>query len=748
MKRNLKFTFLLMFFVIVLYIPGNAQNITTGLVAHYEFENTTGDAIDAAGSHNGTVVGATRGVPGKVGNAFSFDGNDYVSINNHSDVVGYNQFTLSAWVKPASSSGYRCIITKVHPERDFVLRFSGSDLSVHCYNTSYNSCGKSSALILNQWMHIASTFNNGVWKLYVDGVEVSSCTSSILPPWTSTYMTIGALKTSTEFFIGLIDEVRVYNRALSSADITALYNYTGGASIPALSIDANASVGEGDGRAMFSINASQAGTSDFSFNYTTTNGTATSGSDYVAKSGTHTVAAGSTTMLIALDIIDDQAVESDETFTYTISNPTNATISNATCTITIQDDDVPSSVLSCSNSVTSFPYSESFESASNTWTNATGDDIDWTRKSGATGSSSTGPSVAQEGSYYYYTEASGNNNKVAILESPCFDLTGQSSAEFSFYYHMYGSTMGSLSLEATTDGTNWTSLWSLNGDQGNNWIQATVNLSAYLGDEVKLRFNGTTGSSYRSDMAIDNVTLTTGSTGGVTSVNTYTGNVQLNLSLSNNDLSINGGNTITLPYGTGDITGVTAGTGLSGGGTSGSITVSAKNSEALWNANKIQGITISTTTPTTGQVLKYNGTQWFPSEDETSTGSGTSLWIADDNGIHFNETGKKVGIGTSSPDEALTVAGNIHAEEVVVSTSVPGPDYVFDENYQLRNIRELEEYLQTHRHLPDIPSAKEMEEEGINLSTLNLMLLKRIEELTLYLIDQEKRIQKMETGYK
>ncbi|MFV0268591.1 MAG: LamG-like jellyroll fold domain-containing protein, partial [Draconibacterium sp.] len=722
-----------------------SQNITTGLVAHYEFENTAGDVIDVAGGHNGTNYGATRGATGKVGNAFSFDGGDYVVINNHTDITGYNEFTLSAWIYPTSVTGTKTIISKNTSGRDFTLNINSTPkVGAHFHGaTGYRTCASTTTPSTNQWIHAVATWSNNQWKIYYNGVLESTCThTGYDPPWTGGNMYIGSLTTSSEKFSGLIDEVRVYNRALSATDVTALYNYTGGGTIPALSVS-NAEINESDGTATFLVNASQPSTSNITFNYTTANGTAIAGSDYTAKSGTATITAGNTSLLASVAIIDDSSIEPDETFTFTISNPVNATISNATGTCTIHDNDVAG--LTCTNTIASYPYSESFESSSNTWVNGTGDDTNWTWKSGSTPSSSTGPTAAQDGSYYYYVEASSPNNpsKTAVLESSCFDLTGESSAEFSFYSHMYGSAMGTLSLEATTDGTNWNSLWSKSGNQGNEWFQATVNLSTYLGGKVKLRFYGTTGSNYYSDMAIDNVTLTTES-GGVTSVNSYVGNVQLNLGLSNNNLSISGGNTISLPYGIGDITGVTAGTGLTGGGTSGSVTINADNTSALWNASEIQGIPVSTATPQLNQVLKYVGGQWTPSADET--GTGTSLWTSDGSGnIYFTSAvNGKVGIGTSQPDQALTVAGNIHAEEVVVETNIPAPDYVFDENYPLRTVRELEAFLKTYSHLPDIPSAKEMETNGINLSELNLMLLKRIEELTLYLIDQEKRIQKME----
>jgi len=169
----------------------------------------------------------------------------------------------------------------------------------------------------------------------------------------------------------------------------------------------------------------------------------------------------------------------------------------------------------CTGGIASFPYSEGFESGIGVWTQSTSDDINWTVDASGTPSSSTGPSSATEGINYLYIESSGNGTgfptKTAILNSPCIDLSAESGATFSFSYHMYGSSMGTMRLEASTDGTNWTSLWSLSGDQGNTWSNASVDLVAYAGSTLELRYVGITSTSYRSDMAIDQLSLTTGS---------------------------------------------------------------------------------------------------------------------------------------------------------------------------------------------------------------------------------------------
>jgi hypothetical protein len=99
----------------------------------------------------------------------------------------------------------------------------------------------------------------------------------------------------------------------------------------------------------------------------------------------------------------------------------------------------------------------------------------------------------------------------------------------------------------------------------------------------------------------------------------------------------------------------------------------------------------------------------------------------------------RVGIGTTSPDEKLTVKGKIHAEEVRVDLNVPGPDYVFENDYDLLSLSEIESYIRANKHLPEVPSAKEMEENGLNLKEMNLLLLKKVEELTLHLIKIEKK---------
>ncbi len=107
--------------------------------------------------------------------------------------------------------------------------------------------------------------------------------------------------------------------------------------------------------------------------------------------------------------------------------------------------------------------------------------------------------------------------------------------------------------------------------------------------------------------------------------------------------------------------------------------------------------------------------------------------------LHLANDGH-VGIGTGNPEYKLDVCGTIHAQEVIVDLLGQCPDYVFEPNYKLMSLENLQEFIARYKHLPEIPSATQVEQEGINLAEMNMLLLKKIEELTLYIIILNERI--------
>ena len=121
----------------------------------------------------------------------------------------------------------------------------------------------------------------------------------------------------------------------------------------------------------------------------------------------------------------------------------------------------------------------------------------------------------------------------------------------------------------------------------------------------------------------------------------------------------------------------------------------------------------------------------------------------------ITEKNGMIGIGTKTPDQKLTVKGKIHTQEVLVDLDgAVAPDYVFESyfegqsslkpDYRMSSIDELAEYVEQHHHLPGVPSAAELEKTGVSLKEMNLLLLEKLEELSLYTIEQEKRIRILE----
>lgn len=179
------------------------------------------------------------------------------------------------------------------------------------------------------------------------------------------------------------------------------------------------------------------------------------------------------------------------------------------CTATAEAT-VEQNVISCTSTISTFPYIESFETGFGLWTQSAVDHFNWSTVKGTTPTSNTGPSKAKSGSFYAFTEASSPNfpAKQAILVSPCYDFNRLVSAKFIFSYCMNGSQMGTLGLEISVNGGNFTPLWSKTGNSGTSWYTVTIDLAAYYKDNVKFRFVGTTGHGELSDMAIDYIQVT------------------------------------------------------------------------------------------------------------------------------------------------------------------------------------------------------------------------------------------------
>ena len=214
-------------FVVVATAPGTTTDVTslaTSLVAAYNFDEVGGTLVaDASGQGNhGAISGATRSA-GRFGRGLTFNGSSsYVTVNDSNSLDLATGYTLEAWVKPASIKSGN-ILAKEMPNGAVynLYAYEDADLPVASFNdgADYRVTTGPSQLPINTWSHLVATYDRQTLRIYVNGVQVASraYTSNIQ---TSTgALRIGGNSIWGEYFNGVIDELRIYNRALTATDI-------------------------------------------------------------------------------------------------------------------------------------------------------------------------------------------------------------------------------------------------------------------------------------------------------------------------------------------------------------------------------------------------------------------------------------------------------------------------------------------------------------------------------------------------
>jgi hypothetical protein len=191
-------------------------------VAAYGFEEGSGTVVnDASGNgNNGTISGATWTTSGKYGNALSFNGtNALVSVNNAPSLQLTSAMTLEAWVYPTTvNSLWRDVIYKGND--NYYLEGTSNNSSRPAMGGTFGTpLYGTGALTANTWTHLAATYDGATMQLYVNGVQVASRAQTGAIATSTNPLQIGGDSFYGQYFAGRIDEVRIYNRALSVAEI-------------------------------------------------------------------------------------------------------------------------------------------------------------------------------------------------------------------------------------------------------------------------------------------------------------------------------------------------------------------------------------------------------------------------------------------------------------------------------------------------------------------------------------------------
>src|SRR3989344_5639548 len=221
-----------------------AGMLTSGLVGHWTFDGqdtnwtsaTAGTTADKSpvGINTGTLTNMSQSTSpaiGQVGQGMYFDGtNDRVNLGNNTSLnFTTENFTIAFWIKPVvlttGANVFNRGVINTGGYEIMVMNTGMIHLHTNQSGASQTTAAPDGTLVNNIWSHIVVVRNGSTGYIYKDGVDVTSSQPTIINPATSTSnASIGSRATATNFINAVIDEVRVYNRALSQSEITELYN--------------------------------------------------------------------------------------------------------------------------------------------------------------------------------------------------------------------------------------------------------------------------------------------------------------------------------------------------------------------------------------------------------------------------------------------------------------------------------------------------------------------------------------------
>ncbi len=201
-------------------------NFDNSLVGFWKMNDTGNVAKDYSGYGNDGAINGSGSTAGKFGGALSFDGTEVIEIQHHASISINTPYSISAWIKPSDVSGMNIITSKDEAVWEMMMLISNGGLYVGFENCADdNFLGLGGIITVDNWQHIVYIYNGSRVLGYINGVEVINADGSGTPCVSGYSLGIGDSKHGISYpFNGVIDEVLIFNRVLSSAEISALYS--------------------------------------------------------------------------------------------------------------------------------------------------------------------------------------------------------------------------------------------------------------------------------------------------------------------------------------------------------------------------------------------------------------------------------------------------------------------------------------------------------------------------------------------